>query len=134
MREMPCDNETIDKIVAILCKEGNEKLIPLCESLCNVFDQLNLQELRTGEDFASHGLDPQNGDIFDPQNGDIFDPQNGDIFDPGEKFEPEDGIVLRSVAEGLYDSYGNRIHPKNSEAIILKLLAYIIKWKEISTS
>ena len=134
MREIPCDNVTINEIVDILCKDKNTNLRPLCKNLCVIFDELNLRELHPGTDFASHGLAPQNGDIFDPQNGDIFDPQNGDIFDPGEKFEPEDGIVLRSVAEGLYDSYGNRIHPKNSEAIILKLLAYIIKWKEISTS
>lgn len=132
MREMPCENETINKIVDLLCKQGNEGLIPLCEKLCNIFDGLSLQKLPDGQDFASNELDPEHGDIFDPEHGDIFDPEHGDIFDPSERFEPEDGIILKSVAEGLYDSYGNRIHPKDSEAVILKLLAYIIKWKEIS--
>ncbi len=132
MREIPCNNETINEIVDILCDDRNKNLIPLCKKLCEVFDQLEIDKLRPNQDFASIPLDPEMADIFDPEHGDIFDPEHGDIFDPSERFEPEDGIVLRSVAEGLYDSYGNRIHPNNSEAVILKLLAYIIRWKEIS--
>ncbi len=66
---------------------------------------------------------------FDPEHGDIFDPEHGDIFDPGEKFSPEDGLALRAIAEGMYDSYGNRISPKESEAVLLSLISWVLKWE-----
>ena len=127
MGTIDCNDSRIVGFANFLCAEQNEDLINLCVDLQRVFSNITIN--RTNEFSGT-----SSGAQYDPDHGDIFDPDHGDIFDPEDKFTPQAGIQLRAPTENLYDSYGNRLHPKDSQEIILKLLSWIIKWDEFKSN
>jgi hypothetical protein len=129
-------NHTVNEVSTILSQLNNADLTNMCYNLCSIFKQVlqRIGSVSHVSQFAEsnpqiQSTDPESGDIFDPESGDIFDPESGDIFDPGNIVSPDDGIVLRAFTEQIYDSYGNRIHPGNSEEVLLKLFSWLIAWR-----